>query len=357
MKVLIAKDRDWKINEQELSITHPGLRTKIELKGTDKADSLVGVGLEGCVLDEAALIKPTIWPHIIRPMLLDTKGWALFISTPRGKNWFYDLYIKDAPDWECWHYPTSINRYIDPEEIKQMQQDMPKRLYEQEVLAKFLDDEVAVFRRIHRCAVGSLQSPVPGRLYIMGVDLAKTVDYTVITVIDSVTREIVAWKRFQELNWTTQKMEIEELAHRYNHALCYIDATGVGDPVVEDLLHSGVTVEGIKFTNELKQQMIESLILSIEKRLIVFPPIEELLEELRIYEYELTKHGKIRYTAPEGKHDDCVISLALANWGLRPYLHEAQIVKEYTEDVKDRVGMGTPVNQTIEDDIIAGISG
>ena len=348
LKALLEADKNWKFNEQELYAEHLIFKTRIELKGSDNEDSLRGVGLSGVVMDECATIKANVWPEIIRPMLADRKGWALFISTPKGRNWFYDLFIKgngEDPNWKSWKYPTSINKYISQEEIDQARKDMSERLFKQEFLAEFLDDDTGVFKGVKRCAVGTLQEPLLGRFYVMGVDLAKTEDFTVLTIIDSVTRNVVHIERFQNVMWKDQKLRIQDLALTYNNALCWVDSTGVGDPIYEDLMSAGVSCEGYKFTNESKHKLIEQLAIAIEQRKITFPNHDYFVQELLNYEYSITDAGRIQYSAPAGKHDDCVISLALAVWGIRSYLYEAQVMQRFNDDSMpvDRQGQGTPV--------------
>lgn len=356
LKQLVKNDPYWEFNEQELSAKHNGLSTLIELKGADNEDNLKGVGLDGLIMDEAAFIKPNVWPEILRPMLADRRGWALFISTPKGRNWLWDLYNKQDEDWRSWHYPTSINRYIAKEEIEQARKDMSERLFKQEFLAEFLDDDTSVFKGVRSCIVGNLSDPVTGRLYVMGVDLAKTVDYTCLCVIDSVTRHVVAFERFQDIKWADQKLRIQALAAKYNNALCIVDASGVGDPIVEDLRNSNISLwynddgkPGFKFTAESKAQLVEQLVMAIEQRQITFPQIDILIDELMSYEYLISEGGRIKYGAPSGKHDDTVIALSLAVWGIRRQLHEAQVVmRQESDKVVDRQGYGEPVTEDRE---------
>lgn len=319
----------YKFNEQELYVENKLTGSRIELKGADNEDSLLGVGLNGVVMDESAMIKPNVWPRIVRPMLADSRGWAIFISTPRGKNWFYDLFLlqdKYPDEWRSWNYPTSVNKYIHPDELKAMKDDMPELLYSQEVLAQFLDDNTGVFKGIRQCTVGELKDPVEGRSYVMGVDLAKTYDFTVLTVMDCITRELVAFYRCQHISWHEQKLLIQDMAFKYNNALTLIDSTGVGDPIFEDLDRSNIAVEGYKFNESTKKQLIDNLMIAIEKRYITFPNIEVLIKELQSYEYVIGPTGKIKYSAPEGKHDDCVVSLGLAVWAIRDRLKEVNVL-------------------------------
>ena len=356
LKNLLKPARDhWKFNENELYAENIHTGARIELKGADNEESLLGVGLKGVVMDESAMTKAIVWPRIIRPMLADAKGWAIFISTPKGMDWFYDLWMKgqdaNEKDWISWKYDTSINKYIDQEEIDAMKADMPERLFLQEVMAEFLDDSSGVFRGLKSCLAGELKVAIPGRFYTLGVDLAKSYDFTVLTVMDTVTRELVYFDRFNEISWKEQKTRILDIARTYNNALCVIDSTGIGDPIVEDLETSGVSLfygndgkAGYQFTNKSKVKLINLLSIAIEQRLITIPKsLNVLIEELRVFEYTIGVAGAIKYQAPEGKHDDCVISLALAVWGMRHLLKEAQIVRAdimVDEEMRDRQGRG-----------------
>lgn len=359
LKAILAVDKDWIFNEQELYAHNPnildekGTPTRIELKGADKEDSLVGVALKSLRVDEAALCKAELWSRILRPMLADYRAPAYFYSTPRGRNWFYDLYMKGVNGdngWRSWKQPTSVNKYITEAEIAESKRDMSEMMFSQEFMAEFLSDETGVFKKIRQCIVGTYKAAVAGRFYVMGVDLAKTVDFTVLTVMDSVSREVVAWERFQDLAWSVQKLRVQELAARYNNALCVVDSTGVGDPIVEDLSRCGLSLyyqgdkPGFRFTNDSKNQLINNLAIAIEQRRVTFPNEPVIIDELQAYEYLITDGGRIKYGAPSGRHDDCVISLALAAWALRSQLAEAQLLKEvFTEEV-DRVGYGQLVS-------------
>lgn len=135
-------DLRWvaKINESELTITLKN-NSVISLKGADSYDSLRGAGLDGLVIDEAAVIDPEAWFEVLRPMLSDKQGKALFITTPAGMNWFYELYqnyLTDPDNWASFQYTTIDGGNVPEEEIEQARRDLDERTFKQEYLATFV---------------------------------------------------------------------------------------------------------------------------------------------------------------------------------------------------------------------------
>ncbi len=119
-----------------------------------------------------------------------------------------------------------------------------------------------------------------------------------------------------QIDWVFQRKRIVQLAQQYNARLL-IDSTGVGDPVCDELHRENVRVDGYKFTNATKKDLIENLSMMIENQKLTIPQIPELINELKLYGYKTTPSGNVQYGAPEGYHDDCVIALALAAWQLK----------------------------------------
>ncbi len=308
--------RDVHKGERSIALINGSL---LEWRSGNDEMALRGAGLDFVIIDEAARLKQESW-EALRPALSDRQGRAILISTPKGRNWFFDMFTRGQdpgqPDYASWQFPSNTNPYFPPEEWEVAQRDLPELVFRQEYMAEFLEDAASVFRNIEKCATGALAEPVAGRRYVLGVDLARLVDFTVLTVMDVEARQVVAWDRFNSVDWLIQKERIKNMASRYNQAMIVIDSTGVGDPILEDLRRAGLRVQGYKFTNESKTQLVEALMLAFEKEEIHFPPIGVLINELRAFEYEMLPGGTIRYQAPEGHHDDCVISLALAWWGV-----------------------------------------
>ena len=273
----------------------------------EKLDAMRGLKFHLVIIDEASYI-PNLkdgWENSIRPTLTDFKGRAIFLSTPRGRNFFYSLFLKGGePDWQSFKFTTYDNPFIDPAEIDDARLQLPFSVFEQEYLANPLENAANPFgnEHINKC-VKPLSTKEP-KYY--GIDLAKSVDWTVIIGLDE-DGNTAYFKRFQK-DWATTREDILTLP---KDRPVMIDSTGVGDAIVEDLQRKFNAMHGFKYTSSSKQQLMEALASSIHKGEIGFPE-GTIKEELEIFEYQYTTTG-VRYTAPSGFHDDCVNALALAN--------------------------------------------
>lgn len=273
----------------------------------ERLDNLRGLKFHLCVIDEASYISDleSGWLNSIRPTLTDYKGRAIFLSTPKGKNYFYSLYIKGVsgePDWSSFKFSTYDNPHIDSSEIDDARRQLPQVVFEQEYMANPAENASNPFGSafIKQCTYPmSLAAPI-----VFGIDLAKSVDWTVIVGLDR-NGSVCYFDRFQK-DWRQTKETIKNLPK----VPILMDTTGVGDPIFEDLVRENVPVTGFKFTSTSKQQLMEGLASAIQQRKIQFPegPISQ---ELEIFEYIYTATG-VRYSAPSGFHDDCVMALALA---------------------------------------------
>ena len=144
---------------------------------------------------------------------------------------------------------------------------------------------------------------------IFGIDLAKSVDWTVIVGVDN-NGYVCVFDRFQ-LPWEETVQRIKTLVGN-NSAI--IDSTGVGDPIVEKLQRDLSNIQGFKFSATSKQMLMEGLSLAIQTQTVRYPD-NEIVNELSSFAYEYTKTG-VRYSAPSGLHDDCVMALGLAVHGM-----------------------------------------
>jgi phage FluMu gp28-like protein len=192
---------------------------------------------------------------------------------------------------------------------------MPDRVFEQEYLAKFVDDASGVFQNIRERNVESYGLPVSAAKstgpYAIGVDFARVEDWTVIVVLDADGR-LVAFKRLQQTTWTRIQQTVERLADTYSPSAIALDATR-DNKIVQDLEDGGYFVDPVRFSPANKRTLIENLITELEAGRITIPEsANTLINELEVYESQRSERGRVRYTAPSGFHDDCVDSLALA---------------------------------------------
>jgi len=157
-----AKDILWSIlkdvGQNVIKSTHENTATitlvndrKIYLKGSDRPDTLRGVGLAYVVMDEYASMKPEVWEMILRPTLADVKGGALFIGTPAGKNHFHKLWVEaqlseNEKDWESYQFVSTDNPFLDPDEIEAAKKSMSTQAFRQEFEATFESFSGGIFQ-------------------------------------------------------------------------------------------------------------------------------------------------------------------------------------------------------------------
>jgi len=313
--------------------------TRIWFLSADNPDNIRGFGFQGVVIDEAAAIPVSVWHYVLRPTIAQTLGWAVFVSTPKGRNWFYDLYTRgmdpNEKDYASFTFPSKASPFFPAKEWEEAKRTLPADVFRQEYEAEFMEDSAGVFRNVDACTVGGGQlaggSEDYHRNVVIGCDVAKHTDWTVLIAMDAETGRCFAIERFNHLDWPIQKERILGFARKYRGRII-LDATGVGDPIYDDLKRVYGDIEGFKFTSGSKTALIQRLIVAVEQRKVSWPgtgrefeqklakPAKEdngsweiLTAEMKRYEYEISPSGGITYNAPSGYHDDCVMALALAN--------------------------------------------
>lgn len=317
----------------------------IQFFSAENPDAIRGYGFHGVVIDEAgdALLDEGVWFDVIRPTLSDKNGWALVIGTPKGRNLFFRMFSwgqdPEYSEWEAFTAPTSDNPFIPAKEIEAARKELPEDSFQQEYLALFLEFGAGVFRGLDACIKGELDEAYEredGHVYTLGWDPAKFQDYSVLSLIDSARRRLVGWWRINQTDYTVQVRLVADVAARFGaHVL--MDVTGVGAPLFEQMQiqarELGFTVEEFLFTNATKKALVESLQVGIQNLDIEIPNIPVLINEMRIFEYVLTKAGLLSYSAPSGAHDDCVISLALGYLAAStPQSAGGMLIPEISED-------------------------
>jgi hypothetical protein len=289
----------------------------IQVHSGHDPDASRGPGADLVVLDEAAFMHPDVWQAVIRPMLSDRGGKALFLSSPNGRNWFWSLWMRGAkpefPDWFSRRFETIDNPLIPAGEVEDARLSLPQRIFEQEYLAEFLEDGGAVFRNIDVCAtVEPGSSPREGAQYVFGVDWARDEDFTVIAVEDVMRREIVHIERFNQIGWSLQRGRLAALYDRWKPNAIWAEANSIGGPNIEALQAEGLPVISFQTTSSSKPPLIELFALALERQEVGLVRDDVFLGELLAYTMERLPSGRWAYSAPPGEHDDTVIAACLA---------------------------------------------
>jgi hypothetical protein len=281
----------------------------------ERLDNFRGRKFHTIVLDEASFIPDleNAWQNSIRPTLTDYQGNALFISTPRGKNYFYSLYLRglDAlePDWQSFHYTSYDNPHISKDELDLICSELPEASVKQEIYAEAGENAANPFG-IDNIKNNTIQVLSQKETKVIGIDLGKHNDYTVITGLDE-DGAMSLFQRFK-LPWALTMERIQKLPA---YVLKAVDSTGVGDAVFEQLSTTCHNITGFKFTSTSKPQIVMELIKSLDLNKVKVN--EETANEMMVFEYKIQPSGHIKYEAQSGFHDDCVASLAMANHYLK----------------------------------------
>lgn len=296
--------------------------SRMEFYSAERPEGMLGEGVDYVVLDEAATMPKHVWETIVRPTLIDHEGQALMISTPRGRNWFYYLWLrgqKSGPSnaaYMSWRFPTSANPHLPESEVEEMRKELPLLTYQQEVLAEFIASAGSVFR--FNTGIIIEQVKPLGRV-VVGVDLAKSNDFTVFSAGNCDNMTPCGYDRFTDVAWKVQRERLKQFVKQLKkegatHVTLVMDSTGVGDPIVEEMEADGYDVIGINFT-KTKQHMVTQLSKDLEDGQVRLCDSEEI-DEFENYTYKITEAGRWTYSAPEGQHDDCVSAKMLQHWGI-----------------------------------------
>jgi hypothetical protein len=307
----IIKDK----NETEMRITLTN-GSILQLVGADNIDRIVGTNPIGVVFSEYALMKSEVWDYI-SPILTENGGWAVFVYTPRGNNHAFDLLnnAQKNPKWYVEILPVTKTMAVPEEDLLEQQMNMSKALYAQEYLCSFTENASAVFRDIEKHTYPAHEwVHNDNAKYQLGVDLAKFNDYTVLTPFNLTTFQVGPQDSFNKIDYSLQKAKIEGAYYQYNKPLVVMDSTGVGNPVVDDLVNKGINISPFTFTYNSRNELLINLQILLEQDKIKIPDDPELLEELKSAFFDVTPQGRTKIVVPDDKHDDRIMSLALAVW-------------------------------------------
>lgn len=315
-----------------------GPKSTIEFHTADNPRLVVGEGLADAWVEEGGMVPDAMVDESLLPMLIDHDAPVLYTGTPKGKNWFYHRYLRglDPLDKSVLLFggTTYQNPFLTMAAIERLIHEILQKegghlLIRQEIFAQFIEAVGKVFAAVNwqRIMGGQISPPIVGREYLAGVDTARKHDFTVVVIIDAMIGQVVAVDRFNKIPYggpNGQEQRIARLVNAYG-ARAAIDATGQGgDRIFEELEKLISVCEPVNFSAS-KVPLVQNLIFEAEGARIRIPKAcSQLVLEMKAFDYEVGRTGRIKYAAPSGWHDDCVCALALACWGRRGY-HSAEV--------------------------------
>lgn len=284
-------------NVNNLEITLSG-GNKITLKGSDRPDTLRGYSIKHLVLDEFAFHKEGVFDTILRPALADRKGSALFISTPEGRNGFYDVYMNGEAGkkgWKSWHLTSLDNPLLDPEELEAAKETMAGWQYRQEFEASF-DAKGSEFFDPEEFEYFEERLASAGGDYYIAIDLAG----------------------FESDRGNKTK-------RRDNSAMAIVFVDDAGTWYVEDIEHGRWTLDETAEKIFRAVEKYKPISVGIEKGIgqqAVMSPLNDIMRRThRVFRIDLLSHGNTKKEdrilwALQGRFEHKKIRLKRGDWNM-----------------------------------------
>jgi hypothetical protein len=286
-------------------------------KSTERVDNLRGYTADFMVIDECAYHAEDAWGSVLKPIMLVRGKKVLFISTPRGNNFFKKLYDQgldpEQPDYASCRMHYTENPHLDVKELEEARRSLPAHIFQAEYEGSFTESGQTVFADTTPNQFSQYPKP-QGKVYC-GIDLGRANDFTVATFIDE-KGYIVDIYRENLQDWSLMIQEMLVKIKKWN-ATVMVETNSIGDVVFEMIKKQWRDTHPFVTSSKSKNEIIEGLAVDLNNIEIHIPNAElfpALQFELGIYEYDYSpKTRTIRYNAPSSFHDDTVMSLAIAN--------------------------------------------
>jgi len=285
---------------------------------------LRGYSAHMCIMDEAAFMPEQVITQIVFPMLSTTDGYAIFLSTPWGRDhFFYRAFMN--PAYSVHRVKSEECPLISREFLEEMRTNMTREAYLMEYEAEFVEALNSYFPQdLIRQALDpdlefypSLETDVPEGEYYGGCDFGKLRDHSVVTILKSEGGNIklVYMHEFPlETAYTEVIGHLARANQKFNLRNVQVDQTGVGESVLEELKNQGVPAEGLSFTMKTKENLLSCLKIAMENGRLRMPYDRRLCQQINEQQYAYSKSGHLQFSHPEGSHDDMLWSLALGVW-------------------------------------------
>ena len=302
----------------EIKLTNGSM---IYFRSTERADSIRGLAVDYLFCDESQDTNTSDFQKSILPTITARGKKCVLAGTPKRKNLFYDYFqmgrSEDFPNHTSYHFPSWESPYVSTEFIEEQKRTLPPKIFSQEFEAKWQENEGSVFQNLNGVCINDLWPNRDKNIRVYaGLDIGSKDDYSVLVILDELGRCLNVW-RANNISYSEIVRKVVDTCKHYNVTELLCEVNGVGDPVFEQIKKEYSRTSPLFQTNQTKENTIRRLIGDIQDQALELPSynlMPEFIQELEIYEYEILASGKIRYTHPNGMHDDIVDALAMANW-------------------------------------------
>lgn len=326
-------------NRMEATITFINGST-LKFLSADSADNIRGFRFSHLVIDEMAFVKDTVLGATILPTLNPNGKKCLMISTPKGRNHFYNWYLKE--DVVSMKFPLTECPYVNQDLVQEAKQSLPTELFKQEFLAEFVDSSNDVFVGIDKVSIVNTYDTTRQDAFI-GIDTGLSDDMSVLTCISPMGR-VLHIQSINKENLNTVATRFTNIMSQYNIVGGYIESNGIGRGMYDLIGPKFRKVKSFHTSQDNKTEMVRKLINDIETQTIELPTIDlcpELHSEFGSYTYKLSPTGKLSFTHASGAHDDFIDSLMLANYSRVKFVERRPITVGSIKRVNATFGMPT----------------
>ena len=298
----------FEFNKSDLRVT--GFGSSIEFFSGERPDNIRGNTFHYMVVDEMAFTRPELWNEVLSATVMVKGRKVIFISTPKGKNHFHTLCMQPNydPRYKYIHFTSYENPMIAPEELEERKRSLPDHIFRQEYMAEFIDNASGLFKNVRQSAGTWTKG---GKCYA-GLDIGRADDYTVLTILNE-KGEMIYVNRWRHDEWNKIIDKVADVIRAYQ-AVTLIEVNNQGD-IFFEMLSTRLRnlVNPFTTTSKTKPIIIEDLALAFEQSDVKVANEQWLIDELENFTYIYNPNTRsVQYSAPQGLHDDGVISLALA---------------------------------------------
>lgn len=299
-----------KSNAQKLLIEVNG--STIQFFSAERYDNIRGFTFDYLVCDEFAFIDEKAWTEVLRATVLVKGKKVLLISTPKGKNHFYNLFNLDGVKAEYKSFKmTSYDGLAPASEIDGARETLPDHIFRQEYLGEFVDNGSGVFTNM---TINDNFARTDK--YFAGIDLGRADDYTVLTILND-NGQMVYCNRWRHMSWQSIVDAIVPVLNQYKPKT-YIEVNSIGDVIFEQIRAMCSEIHPFLTTSKSKQEAVEALQVATQNKEFTMLNIDWLKKEFDLFTYEYSaKSRSIKYSAPSGFHDDGVMSCCIAYQALK----------------------------------------